>query len=152
MSTRAAQSSPSNKIWIAEDDDDHYFLLQKILNESPCPARIHRVVDGEELMLQLTSDEQEKPCMIILDINMPRKDGWEALQEIRAHPTLKRIPVIVLSTSDVEEDKFRSYELGANSYIRKPIEFKKWVEVVDAINRYWFGAVELPEKGEPRND
>jgi CheY-like chemotaxis protein len=141
----------SKNIWIAEDDDDHFFLVQKIFNDSARPATLQRSVDGEELLEHLAkahAGDIEKPCLIILDVNMPRKDGWEALREIKADPNWRQTPVIVLSTSDVEEDKLRGYELGANSYIRKPIDFKKWVDVINAINLYWFGTVELPEKGE----
>lgn len=141
-------------ILIAEDDDDHYFLTEKIIKASPLHAQLHRAIDGEDLINQLLDkasilDQRiiEQPDLIILDINMPRKDGWEVLQEIKAHPSLRHIPVIILTTSDVDEDKFRGYALGANSYIRKPTDYKKWMEMIHMINRYWFDIVELPRKG-----
>ena len=89
------------------------------------------------------------PGLILLDLNMPRKDGREALKEIKADPTLRRIPVVVLTTSKAEEDILRSYDLGVNSYVTKPVTFKSLVELVKELGRYWFEVVELPpdEKG-----
>jgi CheY-like chemotaxis protein len=85
-----------------------------------------------------------RPGLILLDLNMPKKDGREALREIKADPQLKHIPVVVLTTSKAEEDIYRSYELGANSYITKPVTFASLVEVMKTLGKYWFEIVELP--------
>lgn len=85
-----------------------------------------------------------RPGMILLDLNMPKKDGREALKEIKADPNLRQIPVIVLTTSKAEEDIYRSYDLGANSFITKPVTFASLVEVMKTIEKYWFEIVELP--------
>jgi CheY-like chemotaxis protein len=88
------------------------------------------------------------PDLLLLDLNMPRKDGREALAEIRADPRLRGLPVVVLTTSSAEEDIVRSYDLGANSYVQKPVTFAKMVEVVEAIGKYWLGVVKLPMNGD----
>lgn len=84
------------------------------------------------------------PGLILLDLNMPRKDGREALKEIKADPGLRRIPIVVLTTSKAEEDILRSYDLGVNSYVTKPVTFKSLVELIKVLGRYWFEVVELP--------
>lgn len=139
------QPTKSINILIAEDDDDHYFLVEKFFKKSRSTAQLHRVLDGEDLMDALFKRGRFKgsgalpdPDLILLDLNMPRKDGWEALREIKGDPGLRRIPVVVVTTSDNEEDKIRSYDLGANSFIRKPTELKKWMETIQTLMRYWF--------------
>ena len=109
------------------------------------------VGDGEELMEYLQhqgkySDPADSPSpgLILLDLNMPKKDGREALREIKASSDLRRIPVVVLTTSKAEEDILRSYDLGASSYITKPVTFERLVETVKQLERYWFALVELP--------
>jgi CheY-like chemotaxis protein len=87
-----------------------------------------------------------RPGLILLDLNMPRKDGREALAEIKADPHLRRIPVVILTTSKAEEDILRSYDLGVNSYVTKPVTFESLVEMVKVLGRYWFEVVELPPK------
>jgi CheY-like chemotaxis protein len=146
------QPHPSINVVLAEDDDDHYFLIRKIWQDSMKHVDLKRVGDGEELMEYLLhrgryagKPAPTPPKLIILDINMPRKDGWEALAEIKSNEALRHIPVVIMTTSDTEEDKFRSYDLGASSYIRKPVELKNWVETFDIINRYWFEVADLPE-------
>jgi CheY-like chemotaxis protein len=85
-----------------------------------------------------------RPYLILLDLNMPRKDGREALRELKANPEFRRIPIVVLTTSKAEEDILRSYDLGVNSYITKPVTFKSLVEIIKVLGRYWFEVVELP--------
>jgi CheY-like chemotaxis protein len=85
-----------------------------------------------------------RPGLILLDLNMPKKDGREALQEIKADPNLRRIPVVILTTSEAEEDVYRSYDLGANSFITKPVTFESLVELMRVMGRYWIELVELP--------
>ena len=87
---------------------------------------------------------QALPGLILLDLNMPRKDGREALKEIKADPELRRIPIVVLTTSKAEEDIVRTYDLGVNSYVSKPVTFKSLVELIKVLGRYWFEVVELP--------
>ena len=136
---------PQIKVLLVEDDEDHYFLIKKIWKDAVPQSELVRVEDGEELMDYLTQAAR-MPDLVILDINMPRKDGWEVLAEMKADPRLRPIPIVVLTTSETEEDKSRSYDMGASSYIRKPVEFKDWVETFKALNRYWFEIVDLPAR------
>lgn len=140
-------------ILMADDDDDDFMLTQKALNESKLLNQLVRVKDGEELTDYLHrkgeySDAQKypHPGVILLDLNMPRKDGREALKEIKSDKTLSSIPVIVFTTSKAEEDIYRSYELGVNSFITKPVTFENLTEVMRTLGRYWFEIVELPKE------
>lgn len=140
-------------ILIAEDDEDDYVLISDTLKEYRVTNSINWVKDGEELMDYLLRQgeyldpaKSPRPSLILLDLNMPRKDGREALREIKGNPRLRRIPVVVLTTSQSEEDIVRSYDLGVNSYVRKPMRFNDFVEEVKALGRYWFEIVELPEE------
>lgn len=138
-------------ILLAEDDEDDYLLIVDALKESRIANTIYWVKDGEELMDYLLRQgayedplKSPKPCIILLDLNMPKKDGREALREIKSHPKLRSIPVIVLTTSSMDEDVIVSYELGVNSYIRKPVKFQDFITVVKTLGKYWFEIVELP--------
>lgn len=139
-------------ILLAEDDADDRLLAVDALSESRIANDLHCVEDGEELMNYLRRrkgysdpDSSPRPGIILLDLNMPRKDGREALREIKSDPELKCIPVIVLTTSQAEEDILRTYELGVSSYIRKPVTFDGLVKVMKSLGNYWFHLVELPE-------
>lgn len=141
-------------ILMADDDEDDRLLTQEALQESRVANDLHFVVDGEDLMDYLhrrgaytDPARSPRPGLILLDLNMPRKDGREALEEIKSDPTLRRIPVVVMTTSDAEEDLVRSYDLGANSYIRKPVSFDGLVEVMRGLTTYWYQIVELPPAG-----
>ena len=111
---------------------------------------LHFVEDGEELMDFLKrrgkyeNQNTPRPGLILLDLNMPRKDGREALSEIKADPELRSIPIIILTTSKAEEDIVKSYDLGVSSFITKPVTFDDLVKVAKAIGEYWFGIVVLP--------
>lgn len=138
-------------IVLADDDPDDRQLTGEAFQENRLANQLHCVEDGEELMDYLHRRGQfEKlrneplPGLILLDLNMPRKDGREALKEIKADPNLRRIPIVVLTTSKAEEDIVRSYDLGVNSYVTKPVTFKSLVELVKVLGRYWFEVVELP--------
>lgn len=136
---------------MADDDEDDRLMAREALIESRLNNPLYFVEDGEELMDYLyrrgkygDSAHYPFPGLILLDLNMPRKDGREALREIRADPVLRRIPVVVLTTSAAEEDVLRSYELGVNSFIVKPVTFDALVDVMRSLGRYWFEIVELP--------
>lgn len=138
-------------ILMAEDDPDDRMLTRQALEESRLINDLYFVEDGEELMAFLRHegkyslpDSSPRPGIILLDLNMPRKDGREALSEIKSDSNLRPIPVVILTTSTSERDVVQSYELGASSYIAKPVTFESLVEVVSALGRYWFEIVELP--------
>lgn len=136
-------------IVIAEDDPDDRFLAKEALEESRLVNIIHFVEDGEELMDYLRhqgkyEDYTGHPGIILLDLNMPRKDGREALREIKGDEALRQIPIVVLTTSKSDEDIIRSYRLGVNSFITKPVSFEGLVEVMRTLQKYWFEIVELP--------
>ena len=138
-------------ILYAEDDEDDRLLVAEALAESQLPNDLRFVTDGEELLDYLqrrgkyaTPGSAPRPGIVLLDLNMPRKDGREALRAIRSDPSLARIQVVVLTTSKAEEDIARIYDLGATSYIVKPVGFDRMVEVVQALGHYWFDIVELP--------
>jgi CheY-like chemotaxis protein len=138
-------------ILIADDDADDRLMAREALEEARLANDLHFVEDGEELMEYLHrrggySDPKAgaRPGLILLDLNMPRKDGREALREIKNDPELRRIPVVVLTTSKAEEDIYRTYDLGVNSFITKPVTFEGLVEVMKGLTNYWFEIVELP--------
>jgi CheY-like chemotaxis protein len=138
-------------ILMADDDPDDCMLAREALAESRLDNQLHCVEDGEELMdyLYHRGKYQEpgsapRPGLILLDLNMPKKDGREVLRELKADPELRQIPVLVLTTSKAEEDIHRSYYLGANSYITKPVTFSSLIEVMQTLGKYWFEIVELP--------
>ena len=138
-------------ILLADDDEEDRMLAADALEESRVVNDLHFVEDGDELLDYLyrrgrysEPDAAPLPGLILLDLNMPRKDGREALREIKADPDLRRIPIIVLTTSKAEEDIYRTYDLGANSFITKPVSFEGLVNVMRDIGRYWIEIVELP--------
>ncbi|MEL7037256.1 MAG: response regulator [Cyanobacteria bacterium J06592_8] len=140
-------------ILVAEDDEDDRFLMQEALEENRLANDLHFVEDGEELMDYLLHQGQysdpessPRPSLILLDLNMPRKDGREALKEIKANPDLRQIPIVVLTTSKAEEDILRTYDLGVSSFIGKPVVFESMVQIMKMLGTYWFEIVELPDR------
>lgn len=139
-------------ILLADDDEDDRQLTTEALGEAQVSNELRCVGDGEELLDYLRrrgaygpgGRDATRPGVILLDLNMPRMDGREALSQIKSDPELRRIPVVVLTTSRSEEDIVRSYELGANSFITKPSTFTGLVEVARGFARYWFEVAELP--------
>jgi CheY-like chemotaxis protein len=135
-------------ILMADDDPDDRLLTKDALEESHLRNTFETVEDGEELMEYLYRrgkySDKPRPGLILLDLNMPRKDGREALREIKSDPELRRIPVVVMTTSKAEEDIVRSYDLGVNSFVVKPITFDGLVDTLQTIGKYWFEIVELP--------
>ena len=140
-------------ILYADDDAEDRMLVKDAWAENRLANELHFVEDGEELMDYLRRRgkyanlaEMPLPGMILLDLNMPRKDGREALQEIKADPRLRSIPVVVLTTSKAEEDILRAYDLGVNSFILKPVTFQSLVDLTLTLSKYWFEVVELPSE------
>jgi CheY-like chemotaxis protein len=140
-------------ILMADDDDDDYLLTQKALKASKLLNTLIRVKDGEELVDYLLKrgeyehQETVRPGIILLDLNMPRKDGREALKEIKEHEDLRNIPIVVFTTSKAEEDVYKTYQLGVNSFITKPVTFSNLLDVMTSLGNYWFEIVELPKHG-----
>jgi len=141
-------------ILMADDDPDDRMLAFEALEECRISNSLHAVEDGEELMDYLKrrgkySDPavSPRPGLILLDLNMPRKSGREALREIKTDVDLCRIPVVVLTTSQSEEDVVRSYDEGANSFISKPVTFDGLVDVMRGLQHYWFEIVAVPRDG-----
>lgn len=141
-------------ILLTDDDEEDLQMTLEALRESRLGNDLRITRDGEELMDYLLrrgryADPSDAPMpgLILLDLNMPKKDGREALAEIKANPDLRQIPVIVLTTSKAEEDIFRSYDLGVNSFITKPVTFAGLVEAMKVLSQYWFEIVELPHGG-----
>src|SRR5215210_3939242 len=138
-------------ILLADDDEEDRMLAADALEESRVVNDLRFVEDGEELLDYLYHRGQyaadgtsPTPGLILLDLNMPRKDGREALREIKSNPDLRRIPIVILTTSKADEDILRTYDLGVNSYVTKPVTFQSLVETVKILGKYWFEIVELP--------
>jgi CheY-like chemotaxis protein len=138
-------------ILVADDDLDDCLLIKDALVEARLANDLHFVHDGEELLDFLYRRGQytepinsPRPGLILLDLNMPKKDGREALQEIKAVAHLRQIPIVVLTTSKAEEEIYHSYDLGASSFIAKPVTFATLVDLMKTLGRYWFEIVELP--------
>ena len=124
--------------------DDHPLIRQAVrglLSDQGHITVVGEGAVGDDVLLLM---EEHVPDILLLDLNMPRKDGREALAEIKADPNLRGIPIVVLTTSKADEDIVRSYDLGANSYITKPVDFDGLVEALKTLGRYWFEIVELP--------
>lgn len=138
-------------VLLAEDDDDEFLVIKKVF-ETAMPqgeGYLFRVKDGEELSRYLSEaarDMRPRPDLIFLDLNMPRKSGRETLQEIKSDPDVRQIPVIVLTTSGSEDDIEQMYDLGANSFIRKAVNFSDFVGIMRDALRYWCHISELPPR------
>jgi two-component system response regulator len=138
-------------IIIAEDDSDDQKLIKEAFEECKILNPLIFAEDGEELMNYLKNqnehqnlDNSIQPAIVLLDLNMPRKDGREVLYELKQDPDLKKIPIIILTTSHNNEDVVYCYESGASSFITKPVSFTELVEVISVISKYWFQIVKLP--------
>jgi CheY-like chemotaxis protein len=140
-------------ILVADDDSDDRLMIREAFSDQPLATDLRFVVDGQDLMDYLQQqgeyksiDQCPRPGIILLDLNMPKKDGREALKEIKENPTLKGIPIVVFTTSKAEEDIYRTYNLGVNSFISKPVTFEALVKIAKELGHYWFEIVELPTK------
>jgi CheY-like chemotaxis protein len=138
-------------ILMVDDDEDDFLLVKEALEENGINNHLRQLADGDELLDYLLkkgryskSPDWSSPELILLDLNMPRKDGREALAEIKGHPSLRKIPIVVFTTSNAAEDIRRCYELGANTYINKPESFDSLVNLMGTVVKYWMESVELP--------
>lgn len=139
-------------ILICDDDEDDRMLTQQALEDAHISNELRFVEDGEELLDYLyqrarysgETGAAPRPGLIMLDLNMPKMDGRDALRHIKGDPTLHDIPVVILSTSGLEEDIIKSYQLGVNSFITKPVTFSGLVTAMNVLGRYWLQIVELP--------
>ncbi|QFT55992.1 response regulator [Microbulbifer sp. THAF38] len=147
------QAAKSISIILADDDKDDQLLTREALEESLVKSELSIVDDGVELLSFLKREGEYEhlsneplPDLILLDLNMPRMDGRQALAAIKADPDFRRIPVVILTTSKAEEDMFKSYDLGAASYLSKPVTFEGLVDLMRSLGRYWVEFVEFPGK------
>lgn len=143
------------RLVVADDDADDRMLISEALEESRLANPVDFCVDGVDLLEYLRREGEWQhlkgepmPGLILLDLNMPRMDGRTALEVIRADRHLKRIPVVILTTSKSEEDIIRTYDTGVNSFITKPVTFDGLMDVVSAVKQYWFEIVALPPSGD----
>lgn len=136
------------EILLVEDDPGDILITTEALEQSKLANNLHIVENGEEAVAFLRREGEHadavRPDLVLLDLNLPRRDGREVLAEIKADPDLRRIPVVVLTTSSAEEDVLRSYDLHANAYITKPVDFANFVNVVRQVDDFFFTVVRLP--------
>ena len=139
------------EILLVEDNPGDVRLTQEAFKDGKMLNKLHVVEDGMEALAFLKREGKytgaPRPELILLDLNLPRKDGRDVLAEIKADRDLKRIPVVILTTSRSEEDILRSYDLNANCYITKPLELDKFIEIVKSIEDFWLAIVKLPTEG-----
>ena len=140
----------SVEILLVEDNAGDVGLIEEVFEEAKIRNKIHVVEDGEEAMLYLHGEGKflgsPRPDIILLDLNLPKKDGREVLREIKEDSDLKNIPVVVLTTSNAEKDILRTYDLHANAYITKPLDFNEFMKVVESIESFWLEIVQLPTR------
>ncbi len=138
------------EILLVEDNEGDVGLVEEVFEDAKIRNVLHVADDGEEAMLFLNKESSYKdaptPDIILLDLNLPQKDGREVLEEIKTDDNLKRIPVVILTTSKAEEDIIKSYDLHANSYITKPVDFDQFIRVIKSIEDFWLEVVRLPSK------
>jgi CheY-like chemotaxis protein len=139
-------------ILLVEDSPDDVYFTEEAFAQSKIKNRLHVVEDGVEALMFLRKEGEFqnsiRPDLILLDLNLPKKSGREVLKEIREDSNLTDIPVVVLTTSNDERDVLKSYKLHANCYITKPVDFNKFIEIVNSIESFWFGVVTLPPRVE----
>jgi two-component system, chemotaxis family, response regulator Rcp1 len=146
MTARAAPI----EILLVEDNPADVRLTKEALRQSKILNNLHAVADGEEALRFLRREgvhaEAPRPDLVLLDLNMPLVSGREVLEQVKEDPELRRIPVVVLTTSEAEQDILRSYDLHANAYVHKPVDFDQFAEVVQQIEDFWFTVVKLPPR------
>ena len=143
-----AEDSPPVEILLVEDNPGDHRLTKEALHEGKVYNNLHWVKDGVEALDFLYKrgkyKDAPKPDIILLDLNLPKKDGREVLQEIKSDSRLQRIPVVVLTTSKAEEDVLKTYQLHANCYVTKPVDLEQFIKVVRSIDNFWLTVVTLP--------
>jgi CheY-like chemotaxis protein len=136
------------EILLAEDNPGDIRLTEKALEQGKIVNNLHVVNDGVEAMAYLRQEgeyaDAQRPDLILLDLNMPRKDGQEVMAEMQEDPDLRRLPVVVLTSSEAEEDIIESYELNANAYLTKPVDFDGFLDVIESFEEFWLAVVKLP--------
>ena len=141
------------EILMIDDNPGDIWLTQQALQECKINNHLHYIEDGEEAIAYLRRDgvyaQATRPDLVLLDLNLPKRSGFEVLAEIKSNPQLKHIPVVILTTSQAEKDIMQSYNLHANAYITKPIELDQFIEIVSAIESFWFQIVKLPPQDQP---
>lgn len=149
--TTANQTAKQIEILLIEDNEGDVGLVEEVFHEAEIMNNLNIAEDGEEAILFLRKEGKFSnvpgPDIILLDLNLPGKDGREVLKEIKEDDELKRIPVVILTTSKAEEDILKSYNLHANSYITKPVDFDQFIKVIKSIENFWLDIVKLPSKG-----
>ena len=138
------------EILLVEDNEGDVGLIEEVFEEAKIRNNIHVAEDGEEAVLYLRGEGKfsgsPRPDIILLDLNLPKKDGREVLKEIKEDDNLKNIPVVILTTSNAEKDILRAYDLHANAYITKPLDFDQFIKAVGSIENFWLEIVNLPSK------
>jgi len=141
----------SIEVLLVEDDPGDVLLIQEAFEDNKVRNRLHCVSDGVDALRFLRRQDEfadaPRPDLILLDLNLPRKDGREVLAEVKTDERLQQIPVVVLTTSKLEEDVLRSYKLHANAYVTKPVDFDRFIEVVRQIDEFFVTVVKLPRGG-----
>lgn len=144
------QKSGMVEILMVEDNPADIRLTKEAFKDAKVLNNMHIVVDGEEAMAFLRKEgkypDAPRPDLILLDLNLPKKDGREVLAEIKKDPELKRIPIVVLTTSEDEKDIFKAYDLHVNAYVKKPVDLNQFIKVVEAVEDFWLTVVKLPSK------
>ena len=147
---RTRTISKSVEILLVEDSKGDIGLIEEVFEDAKIGNTLHIVEDGEEAIAFLRGEgqfsESPRPDIILLDLNLPKKDGREVLEEVKRDDEIKNIPIVVLTTSKAEEDILRSYNLQANAYIIKPVDFDQFIKVVKSIESFWLEIVKLPSK------
>ncbi|MCG8423999.1 MAG: response regulator [Proteobacteria bacterium] len=150
MTTREQPQGAPVELLLVEDNPGDIRLTQKALQKAKLQNRLHVVKDGIEALAFLHKSEPHgpavRPDLILLDLNLPKKSGWEVLAELKADPDLRRIPVIVLTTSNAESDVLEAYNLHANCYIKKPVSVSELIRVVQTLEDFWIQIVRLPSR------
>jgi len=136
------------EVLLVEDDEGDVLMTREALDEGKVLNRLNVVGDGVEAVAYLRQDgayaDAARPDLVLLDLNLPRRDGRQVLEEVKNDPDLRRIPIVVLTTSEAEEDVMRSYDLHANAYVTKPVDFDRFVEVIRQIDEFFISVVRLP--------
>lgn len=143
----------TTEVLLVDDNPADTDLTSEVLARNGCPSHIHSVINGVEAVAFLRREgkyaDAVLPDFVILDLNLPAKDGRAVLAEVKADPVLRKIPITIFSTSEAPQDIVRSYELGANCYVSKPGNLRDFISAVTSIGEFWFGLVRLPRKEEP---